>query len=82
MHNINISLNKTLLSLLKLTVPKKGYNNVSEYIRDLLRRDLRLEEYQNYPYDQALLKELGEEAKTDIKKGRVKKLKSIRDSQK
>lgn len=81
MNNVNISLNKTLITLLKGVVPKKGYNNVSEYIRDLLRRDLHLEEAHEYPYDRAFLEELEKEAKADLKKGRAKILKSMRDLQ-
>lgn len=78
MNNVNISLNRTIITLLKDVVPKKGYNNVSEYVRDLLRRDLRLEEAHEYPYDREFLAELEKEAKADLKKGRIKALKSMR----
>ena len=76
MNNVNISLNKTLISIMKETITKKGYNNVSEYIRDLVRRDLHLEEPGGYPYDYAFLKELEHEATGDLKAGRVKELKT------
>lgn len=75
MFTINISLNETLLTLLKKTIPHKGYNNISEYIRDLVRRDLRLEGA-NYPYDEEYLAALASEAAADVKAGRIKELKS------
>lgn len=76
MHNINISLNKTLISLIKGTINQKGYNNVSEYVRDLVRRDLHLEEPGGYPYDYEFLKELEHESTADLKAGRIKELKA------
>ena len=78
MYNINISLNKPLIETLKHALDKKGYNNVSEYIRDLLRRDL-FEEERRYPYDTALLNELAREAREDAKRGRLKKVKTVGD---
>ena len=79
MNNINISLNKTLLSIMKETINKKGYSNVSEYIRDLVRRDLHLEEPSGYPYDYEFLKTLEHESAADLKVGRIKELKAWRD---
>lgn len=78
MYNINISLNKPIIEAVKLSLEKRGYNNVSEYIRDLLRRDL-FEEERRYAYDTAFLKELEREASNDLKRGRAKKVKTISD---
>ena len=56
--NINISLNPTLTSGIKLRLQQGGYSNISEYIRDLLRHDLRLT-HDEYPYDYEYIEELG-----------------------
>ena len=73
-QTINISLNTAIKTRLKSAIQRKGYNNVSEYIRDLLRRDLDLEIRDNYPYDSLCLTQLAQEAKRDVKKKRVQKL--------
>lgn len=78
-QTINISLNSAIKTRLKTVIQRKGYNNVSEYIRDLLRRDLLLESHDAYQYDSEYLAQLAKEANDDIKKKRVKKLQSLQD---
>lgn len=79
MDTINITLNKAITVKMKQSLKRKGYNNVSEYIRDLLRRDLHLEEHDHYPYDADLLKELSLEAQRNRSKKRLQKLTSKKD---
>ena len=79
MNTINVSLNKTLMGLLKSSLPKRGYNNVSEYFRDLIRQDLHLVDSNQYPYDKKFLKELADEAQQDINKKRYKKVASLKE---
>lgn len=71
MTNINVAVNKTLADLIKAKVAKAGYSNVSEYIRDLLRHDLKLVHHidDDYPYDYEYIKELVKEAKKEYKAG-------------
>ncbi|MBI4272949.1 hypothetical protein HY621_03805 [Candidatus Uhrbacteria bacterium] len=78
-QTINISLNTAIKTRLKGALQRKGYNNVSEYIRDLLRRDLELEIHDRYQYDAEYLSQLAKEAKEDVKKKRIKKLHSLKD---
>ena len=80
MANINVSLNKTLSDLIKIKVEKAGYSNISEYIRDLLRHDLKLvhhDEKDDYPYDYEYIKKLGKKAEKDYKAGKCIEAKSI-----
>ncbi len=70
-QTINISLNIAIKTRLKSALQRKGYNNVSEYIRDLLRRDLELEIHDSYQYDSGHLRQLA--------KKRIKKLQSSID---
>jgi|GEM_PF-2223431 len=79
MDTINISLNKAILIKMKSVLPKKGYNNISEYIRDLLRRDLGLSGKDFYAYDYGFLKELAEEANDAVKKKKIKQLVNVED---
>lgn len=79
MYTINITLNKVISVKMKESLKEKGFNNVSEYIRDLVRRDLHLEEHDRYPYDADFLRELSKEARADIAKKRIKKLSSRED---
>ncbi len=78
-QTINISLNSAIKTRLKSAVQRKGYNNVSEYIRDLLRRDLALEIHDSYQYDSEYLTQLAKEVKEDVKKKRIQKLHSLKD---
>lgn len=78
-QTINISLNSAIKTRLKTVIHRKGYNNVSEYIRDLLRRDLGLESHDTYHYDSEYLLQLAKEAREDVKKRRIKKLQSFED---
>ena len=83
MNNINISLNKILLSRLKERVKGGGYSNVSEYIRDLLRQDLGLTKISsissgdNYPYDYGYIEKLALEAAKEHQQSKTKLLKSV-----
>ncbi|MEK7618948.1 MAG: hypothetical protein AAB416_01745 [Patescibacteria group bacterium] len=79
MDTINITLNKAITVKMKQSLKQKGYNNVSEYIRDLLRRDLHLEEHDRYPYDLDFLEELSREAKTSQTQKRLRTLASKKD---
>ena len=81
MGNINVSLNKTLFDLMKGKVKQAGYSNVSEYIRDLLRHDLKLahRDEDDYPYDYEYIEKLNKEAMEDYKAGRCKELTSMED---
>lgn len=79
MDTINITLNKVITSRMKETLKKKGYNNVSEYIRDLLRRDLNLEESDRYPYDLEYLARLEKEAKRAVSSKKIRLLSSRTD---
>ena len=79
MQAINISLNTAITTRLKSTIKHKGYNNVSEYIRDLLRRDLNLEYHDDYQYDEQYLRDLSKEAKEDVAAGRTVPLGSLKD---
>ncbi|MEK7648416.1 MAG: hypothetical protein AAB400_00675 [Patescibacteria group bacterium] len=79
MKTMNIVLNKAITSRLQNAVSKKGYNNISEYIRDLLRRDLNLESNDNAHYDEGFLKKISQEASSDIKNKKIKKLTSLND---
>ncbi len=78
-QTINISLNSAIKTRLKGALQRKGYNNVSEYIRDLLRRDLELETHDSYQYDSEYLAQLAKEAKQDVKKKRIQKLQTSID---
>lgn len=77
MNTINISLNTAIKSRLKTAIKRKGYNNVSEYIRDLLRRDLHLEHHDECQYDVKYLRALSKEAKENTRKKKIKKLESV-----
>ncbi len=79
MKTMNIVLNTAITTRLQTVLARKGYNNISEYIRDLLRKDLNLEYNDSIPYDEAFLAKLAQEAKQDIKKRRIKKLSSMKD---
>ncbi|MBI2483943.1 hypothetical protein HYV71_02045 [Candidatus Uhrbacteria bacterium] len=79
MDTINISLNQAIKTKLKPVMKRKGYNNVSEYIRDLLRRDLNLEHHDSYQYDTPHLERLAKEAKNDVRQKKIKKLTSLAD---
>ena len=79
MQTINISLNTAITGRLKDAVRQKGYNNISEYIRDLLRRDLNLECHDDYTYDEAYLREIADGARKDLQMGRTKPLRSMKD---
>lgn len=81
MTNINVAVNKTLADLIKNKVAKAGYSNISEYIRDLLRHDLKLVHHDadDYPYDYEYIKELVKEAKKEYKAGRCKELTTMDD---
>lgn len=79
MQTINISLNTAITTRLKDAIARKGYNNISEYIRDLLRRDLNLEYHDDYQYDEAYLREIAQEAHEDVVAGRTKPLRSFSD---
>lgn len=79
MQTINISLNTAITTRLKEIISRKGYNNVSEYIRDLLRRDLNLEYHDDYRYDDTYLREIAEETKEDLARGRTQPLNSLND---
>lgn len=79
MKTMNIVLNTAITSRLQPVLARKGYNNISEYIRDLLRRDLHLEAHDNANYDELFLKKLAQEARRDIAKKKIKKLSSIND---
>ena len=63
-------------SIAETFLKRKGYNNISEYIRDLLRRDLHLEEHDRYPYDVAFLKEIANESIRDRAGKKLRKLTS------
>lgn len=76
MDTINITLNPAIVSKMKESLRRKGYNNISEYIRDLLRRDLHLEEHDRYPYDVDFLTEIADEAAQDRTKKHLRKLTS------
>lgn len=65
---INISLPTTMAETVKLAVKKGEYASTSEFFRDLLRR------WQ----EETLLKEL-EESRLEIKQGKGKVLKSLKD---
>lgn len=82
MDTINISLNKAITVRMKSTLKQKGYNNISEYIRDLLRRDLYLEAHDSYHYDERFLEELNKEAKVVLKKKKTKQLTTLDDLRK
>jgi len=80
MYNINVSLNKTLADSLKTRLKQAGYSNISEYIRDLLRHDLRLaHNEENYPYDYEYIEKIAKEGQEDYKAGRCKKLTTLDD---
>lgn len=79
MQTINISLNLAITTRLKSVIARKGYNNISEYIRDLLRRDLNLEYHDEYQYDENLLRELAQEGKEERVAGLTKPLNSMAD---
>ncbi len=82
MDTINISLNETITLRMKNVLKQKGYNNVSEYIRDLLRRDLNLESHDSYGYDISFLKELEKETKQVIVRKKMKRLTTLHDLRK
>lgn len=79
--NINVSVNKTLINSIKARVETGGYSNVSEYIRDVLRNDLRLgtHESNEYPYDYEYIEKLGKETLEEYRRGETKTLTSIDD---
>ena len=79
MYTINIALNKIIATRMKDVLKKKGYNNISEYIRDLLRRDLNIDQSIKDPYDTEFLMELQKEAESDIRKKKIRKLSSLSD---
>lgn len=82
MNTINISLNNVIATRMKDALKQKGYNNVSEYIRDLLRRDLHIESHDSYGYDMEFLKKLEQETRQAVKNKKVKKLTSLDDLRK
>lgn len=80
--NINVSLNKTLSTFISDRVKTGGYSNISEYIRDLLRHDLKLIHNNNdadYPYDYAYIEQIGKEAKAEYEAGKTKTLSTLSD---
>jgi len=81
MYNINVSLNKTLVNSMKSRITTSGYSNVSEYIRDLLRRDLKLvkDDIDDYPYDFDYINEVRDKALQEYAAGKCKKLTSLAD---
>ena len=79
--NINVSLNKTLVDHIKARVAHGGYSNVSEYIRDVLRDDLKLgtHEPDDYPYDYEYVEKLVQKALEEYNRGETKTLTSMDD---
>lgn len=77
--NINVSLNKTLASHIKARVEGGGYSNVSEYIRDVLRNDLKLgtHTHDDYPYDYDYIEKIGQEAMEEYHRGETISANSI-----
>lgn len=68
--NINVSLNKTLSTSISDRIKTGGYSNVSEYIRDLLRHDLKLTHSDSdYPYDYDYIERLGKGALAEYNRG-------------
>lgn len=81
--NINVSLNKTLSTFITDRVKIGGYSNISEYIRDLLRHDLKLTHHDHddnsYPYDYEYIERLGQEALAEHRAGETKPLSTLAD---
>ena len=78
--NINVSLNKTLSTFISDRVKTGGYSNISEYIRDLLRHDLKLiHNDADYPYNYAYIEQLGKEAKAEYQTGKTQPLSTLED---
>ena len=78
--NINVSLNKTLSTFISDRVKTGGYSNISEYIRDLLRHDLKLiHNDADYRYDFAYIEQLGKEAKAEYQAGKTQPLSTLED---
>lgn len=76
--NINVSLNKTLSTFISDRIKTGGYSNISEYIRDLLRHDLKLTHNDaDYPYDYDYIEQLGKEALTEYRAGKTKPLSTL-----
>lgn len=76
--NINVSLNKTLSTFLSDRIKTGGYSNISEYIRDLLRHDLKITHRDSdYPYDYDYIEQLGKEAKAEHRAGKTQPLASL-----
>jgi Arc/MetJ-type ribon-helix-helix transcriptional regulator len=90
-YTINVSLNKTIIDSIKYKIKNEGYNNVSEYIRDCLRTSLGIvkqhkkdDEYiydsDGFQYSKRVLNTLSEEAEKDYKAGKLKSIKSLKES--
>lgn len=78
--NINVSLNKTLSTFISDRVKTGGYSNISEYIRDLLRHDLKLTHNDaDYPYDFGYIEQLGQEALAEHRSGKTQPLSTFED---
>lgn len=78
--NINVSLNKTLSIFISDRVKTGGYSNISEYIRDLLRHDLKLiHNDADYPYDYAYIEKIGKEALAEHQAGKTLPLSTMDD---
>lgn len=76
--NINVSLNKTLSTFISDRIKTGGYSNISEYIRDLLRHDLKLTHNDaDYPYDYDYIEQLGKEALVEHRAGKTKPLSTL-----
>lgn len=76
--NINVSLNKTLSTFISDRIKTGGYSNISEYIRDLLRHDLKLTHNDaDYPYDYDYIEQLGKEALAEHRAGKTKPLSTL-----
>lgn len=79
--NINVSLNKTLSTFISDRIKTGGYSNISEYIRDLLRHDLKLTHNDaDYPYDYDYIEQLGKEALAEYHRGETITAGSVDDA--
>lgn len=80
MYNINISLNKPLMDSIKEEIVTKGYNNVSEFIRDALRHYLGISHPPtSLDYDDELVEKAFQAAEKDYRAGRYRALQSVDD---
>ena len=77
--NINVSINPSLAKRMKEKVARAGYSNTSEYIRDILRHDLKLAHEDSYAYDMSYIHQLNAEATTAFEAGETKRLTTMED---